>query len=412
MTRVPFGTTASPFLLVATLRHHLKSMEEDYPDTATLLADCLYVDDLLTGAENEEEALRLYNDANGIFGTASMTLHKWASNNQSMNERFVNDSCEAKHLGYLTGVLKEFQCLMGLPEATYWLAHYCACVVFALAESAIILAFMFLYKHKTFGVVYLENADPTLLLVSFVVVCFELPLLVHLASCVTKRGVYAVPLGLVVYIVLPLVQLGGFSGFPYGVAQYIFMERSTKLLSSIYPHCALCWVLRITGLENDYTGKAGWNIITKRALGFDNVTIIEIWAVTALSSVVLVCLIWYLSRVLPWVASIPQHPLFPFMHFGQQKALDGVDIEIYEKQVTLLLGHNGAGKTTLMSILTGMLNPSGGVAVVCGYDVVKNTALARRSIGFCQQTGVFFPDLTVWEHLVYFGKVNDGRGKP
>ncbi|CAN7993964.1 unnamed protein product, partial [Ixodes hexagonus] len=92
-------------------------------------------------------------------------------------------------------------------------------------------------------------------------------------------------------------------------------------------------------------------------------------------------------------------------YFGHHKALDGVDIEIYEKQVTLLLGHNGAGKTTLMSILTGILNPSGGVAMVCGYDVVKNTASARRSIGFCQQSSVFFPDLTVWEHLVYFGKL-------
>ncbi|XP_040064083.1 ATP-binding cassette sub-family A member 17-like [Ixodes scapularis] len=53
----------------------------------------------------------------------------------------------------------------------------------------------------------------------------------------------------------------------------------------------------------------------------------------------------------------------------------------------------------------GILNPSGGVAVVCGYNVVKNTASARSSIGLCQQTSVFFPDLTVREHLVYFGKV-------
>ncbi|CAN7992300.1 unnamed protein product, partial [Ixodes pacificus] len=58
----------------------------------------------------------------------------------------------------------------------------------------------------------------------------------------------------------------------------------------------------------------------------------------------------------------------------------------------------------------GILNPSGGVAVVCGYDVVKNTSLARRSIGFCQQTSVFFPDLTVREHLVYFGKLKGLAG--
>lgn len=64
------------------------------------------VDDLLMGAETEEEALRLYLDAKSIFRAASMTLHKWASNNQTMDERFVSDYRKVMHLGYLTGVLK------------------------------------------------------------------------------------------------------------------------------------------------------------------------------------------------------------------------------------------------------------------------------------------------------------------
>ncbi|KAG0409757.1 hypothetical protein HPB47_013140, partial [Ixodes persulcatus] len=276
---------------------------------------------------------------------------------------------------FMKGPGRELQCLMGLPEATYWLAHYCACVVFSLANSGVILAFMFAYKHETFGVVYLENADPTLLLVSFLLFCFELPLLVLLVSCVTKRGVYAVLLGLVLYTALPLIQLGGFSGIPQSVGEYIFRERAAKLLSSIYPHFALCWVLRITGMENDYSVSPTQAVVSR------------------------------LFEPAPKNAKVVIVTRELRKHFGQQKALDGVDIEVYENQVTLLLGHNGAGKTTLMSILTGILNPSGGVAVVCGYDVVKNTALARSSIGLCQQTSVFFPDLTVREHLVYFGKV-------
>lgn len=52
-----------------------------------------------------------------------------------------------------------------------------------------------------------------------------------------------------------------------------------------------------------------------------------------------------------------------------------------------------------------MLKPSGGVALVCGYDIVKNTTHARKSLGFCQQGDVFFTDLTTWEHVVYFAKV-------
>uniref|UniRef100_A0A1S4L760 ABC transporter domain-containing protein n=2 Tax=Ixodes scapularis TaxID=6945 RepID=A0A1S4L760_IXOSC len=55
------------------------------------------------------------------------------------------------------------------------------------------------------------------------------------------------------------------------------------------------------------------------------------------------------------------------------------------------------------------LGASGGMAVVCGYDVVRQTSSARKSIGFCQQKDVFFSDLTVWEHLVYFGRLKGLR---
>lgn len=105
MTRVPFGTTASPFLLTATLKNHLRSMEGEYPVTARILADCLYVDDLLTGAENGEEALKIYTEANAIFNAASMKLHKWATNSKEVSEH-ISDGQESRHLGYLSGVLK------------------------------------------------------------------------------------------------------------------------------------------------------------------------------------------------------------------------------------------------------------------------------------------------------------------
>ena len=51
------------------------------------------------------------------------------------------------------------------------------------------------------------------------------------------------------------------------------------------------------------------------------------------------------------------------------KALDDVSFTVYEGQITALLGHNGAGKSTLISILTGMLQPSGGGADFYGLDI-------------------------------------------
>lgn len=59
MTRVTFGASSSPFLLAATMRHHLKKYEKKYPEEVKMLNECLYVDDLITGADNVKNTLKL-----------------------------------------------------------------------------------------------------------------------------------------------------------------------------------------------------------------------------------------------------------------------------------------------------------------------------------------------------------------
>ena len=88
MTRVPFGATASPFLLAATIRHHLKKYEEKYPEEVKVLDECLYVDDLITGADNEENALKLYQRAKEIMSSAGMKLCKWNTNSSELQNEW------------------------------------------------------------------------------------------------------------------------------------------------------------------------------------------------------------------------------------------------------------------------------------------------------------------------------------
>ncbi|GFU62302.1 uncharacterized protein TNCV_4402261 [Trichonephila clavipes] len=56
MTRVLFGVSSSPFLLAATIKHHLKRYVEKFPETCEMLNNSLYVDDLVSGRENVEQA--------------------------------------------------------------------------------------------------------------------------------------------------------------------------------------------------------------------------------------------------------------------------------------------------------------------------------------------------------------------
>ncbi|XP_077560569.1 uncharacterized protein LOC144175361 [Haemaphysalis longicornis] len=106
MTRVPFGTTSSPFLLAATLQCHLEKMEQQYPETAKMLKNCIYVDDVLCGASSEEEAVKVYGEVNRIFAAASMRLHKWGSNSSQMRELFAQDSLNEVPLGQPANLLK------------------------------------------------------------------------------------------------------------------------------------------------------------------------------------------------------------------------------------------------------------------------------------------------------------------
>ena len=69
------------------------------------------------------------------------------------------------------------------------------------------------------------------------------------------------------------------------------------------------------------------------------------------------------------------------------RAVDGVDLDVEEGEVVGFLGPNGAGKTTTLRMLITLLKPTAGTATVAGYDVVKESAQVRRSIGYVSQAG-------------------------
>ncbi|MFF4431888.1 ATP-binding cassette domain-containing protein [Streptomyces sp. NPDC001513] len=97
--------------------------------------------------------------------------------------------------------------------------------------------------------------------------------------------------------------------------------------------------------------------------------------------------------------------------FGDVRALDGVDLDVPEGTVLGLLGPNGAGKTTTVRVLTTLLRPDSGKAVVAGIDVLKHPNEVRRAIGLSGQFAAVDEYLTGRENLQMVGRLYQMKSK-
>jgi ABC-2 type transport system ATP-binding protein len=91
--------------------------------------------------------------------------------------------------------------------------------------------------------------------------------------------------------------------------------------------------------------------------------------------------------------------------FGDQVALDGVDLEVAEGTIFALLGPNGAGKTTLVKLLSTLLKADAGTASVAGFDVATHPAKVREAISLTGQFAAVDEILTGRENLILIARL-------
>jgi ABC-2 type transport system ATP-binding protein len=91
--------------------------------------------------------------------------------------------------------------------------------------------------------------------------------------------------------------------------------------------------------------------------------------------------------------------------FGEVRALRGIDLSVPRGTILGVLGPNGAGKTTAVRILTTLLQPDSGRALVEGHDVVREAATVRRTIGLSGQSAAIQEELTGRENLEIIGRL-------
>ncbi|KAK8789145.1 hypothetical protein V5799_021079, partial [Amblyomma americanum] len=340
--------------------------------------------------------------------------------------------------------LKDQQRMNGLALPEFWLGHFLSAFAIQMFESTLVMVFMlYLRNVDEESSTFFSRIDVSLL--AFVMVVFNTCHIVTamLIAAVCSNGRAAAFTGVIVGFLIPSFDNAVTFGRSGSLSKFVLHNRWSKLRTAIYPQIAGSEILRTLAIFDDYEGGAGWGALFKRAMGLDSVTLFELLSVMLGVCALNVFLLFYLSNVLPWATEYPQHPLFCLMPgywipgrtlpvseevppeqpdaerfedhpnnevvvdirgltkvFGHTTALDGVSLKIYASQVTVLVGHNGAGKTTLMSSLAGLLRPTSGSIKIDGGD-----GEGSKSTAFCQQFDVLFHDLTVMEHITYYGQL-------
>ena len=88
--------------------------------------------------------------------------------------------------------------------------------------------------------------------------------------------------------------------------------------------------------------------------------------------------------------------------FGEVTALDNLSFSVQEGEIFGLVGPDGSGKTTCLRILSGLMRPSGGRAIIMGMDVTKDPESVKSMIGYMAQPAGLYDDLTVMENINFY----------
>ncbi|XP_077564538.1 phospholipid-transporting ATPase ABCA3-like [Haemaphysalis longicornis] len=345
--------------------------------------------------------------------------------------------------------------LRGLHAPVYRSGHWLASFFTGTVSFAINMAYMAGMTHSDGKVsqAFLDGTSKLVVLISFVLYTSQYvskAMLLALFFTDTTSAVVFSAFYWHVSFLLPALWLEDIKGRS---AHYIITDRYTKLLTASLPCVGLHWCFRIIGSANVVGEEYTLASTASPVLDLDNVTMTEIWTVMLVDSLINIIVGWYLSHVLSWYIGVPYKLWFPFLpsywlsssqgnvhvlppllpdnvHFEAdppdkeglvfvnrveyaKKAkhiLRDINFKAYEGEILAVLGPSGSGKSTLFNIICGNAVATGGQVIVNGFDVALQTRRSREQLGVVHQRDVLFHDLTVTEHLSFFGALGGLAG--
>src|SRR5207248_9235571 len=91
--------------------------------------------------------------------------------------------------------------------------------------------------------------------------------------------------------------------------------------------------------------------------------------------------------------------------YGANLAVDHIDLEVNAGEIVGILGPNGSGKTTTILMLLGLTEPTGGRAVVAGFDPLRDPLEVKRRVGYMPDQVGFYDGLSALDNLAYTGRL-------
>ncbi len=92
--------------------------------------------------------------------------------------------------------------------------------------------------------------------------------------------------------------------------------------------------------------------------------------------------------------------------YGEQVAVNHLNLKVDRGEVFGFLGPNGAGKTTTLIMLLGLSEPTSGKATVCGFDPTREPLKVKRVVGYLPENVGFYDDMNAEQNLTFMGQLN------
>ncbi|XP_023666396.2 phospholipid-transporting ATPase ABCA3 [Paramormyrops kingsleyae] len=345
--------------------------------------------------------------------------------------------------------LKEYMRMMGLSNGLHWAAWFLMFFLF-LSISIFFVTLIFCIKVSPNGAV-LSYSDPTLVFVFLLFFAVATISFSFMISVFFSRANVAAAAGGFIYFLsyIPYVFLS---------PRYDLLTHPQKVSACLVSNVAMAMGAQLVGMfEGKGTG-IQWSNLFEPVTVDDDFSLAQVLGMLLLDALLYGLVAWYVEAVFPGEYGVPLPCYFfllPSYWCGSprlasvkekeeeedaEKAVKGEFIEeepsglvsgikikrlskvfkagnktreavrdltlnMFEGQISVLLGHNGAGKTSTLSMLTGLFPPTRGRAYINGYDICQDMALVRRSLGLCPQHDVLFDNLTVQEHLLFYAQL-------